>query len=840
MPCSKRRWPNPYRWPDMERRTYFADVILPLAIPRQLTYRIPHGVHEQILPGMRVVVQLGKTKRYTAIVRAVHENPPEYQAKYVEAVLDHKPIVTEGQLRLWEWMADYYVCTTGEVMSAALPGSFRLASETKVVLDSRWDGDDTGLNDKEFLIVEGLQIQGALSIGDITDLLDQKTVLQHVKSLVEKGVVISEEELKERYTPKKETWVTLHPSVHTEDELQAAFDQLEKRSPRQMEVLMAFFHLTGNADMADRAVTRKALQRHAGTDTSVTRKLADKNILVLEERIVDRMAEAAQRAAGSPTLSAAQNTAYQETLTGWEEKPAVLLHGVTGSGKTEVYITLMQEAIARGEQVLFLVPEIALTTQLTARLKKVFGERIGVYHSKFNPNERVEIWNHVLDWTPGRYDVVVGARSSVFLPFKKLGLIIVDEEHESSYKQYNPTPRYQARDVALVLAKLFKAKVLLGSATPSLESYNNALEGRYALVEMHERYGGITLPEVFCGDIKQELKQKSMKGIFTQFLLDHMQEVLSKGEQIILFQNRRGYTPLWQCQVCGEVPQCKRCDVSLTYHKHAHQLRCHYCGYQEAPPSTCGHCGNHHLKMLGFGTEKIEEEVQQFFPDARVQRLDLETTRSKNAYQRIIQSFADREVDVLVGTQMVTKGLDFDNVALVGVLNADQMLKFPDFRSFERSYQLMTQVAGRAGRREKRGKVVIQTYSPDHWVLRRVMEHDYLGMYRDELPERRNFMYPPFFRLIEITLRHKDARLAEAGAHRFATELRGALGDRVLGPEQPYISRINNYFLRKVLVKVEKAASPAHVKQLIHQAQVRLQSHPDYKSMRVAIDVDPA
>ena len=825
----------------MERRTYFVDVVLPLAIPGLLTYRVPHQAGLEMQPGMRVVVRLGRSKLYTALVHTVHEDPPkDYQAKFFEGILDDAPIVTAAQFKLWQWISEYYMCTLGEVMAAALPGAFRLASETQIRIDETWDGDQASLNDKEFLIFEGLQIQGTLSLKDIGELLDQKTVLQHVKSMAEKGVIITEEDLKNRYVPRMETWVRLHPNLHTDHALQAVFDELEKRSPRQLEMVMAFFHLSGTSEHTDRSVSRKKLQTYCEADATLTKRMVDKQIFELEQRQVDRMASTSKIMKGSPVLSAGQTKAEAEISEHWQTQDTVLLHGVTGSGKTEVYIRLMEQALSAGRQVLFLVPEIALTTQLTTRLKHVFGERIGVYHSKFNPQERVEIWKHVLNWKPGRYDIIVGARSAVLLPFAKLGLVIVDEEHESSYKQHNPAPRYHGRDVAMVLGRIFGAKVLLGSATPSIESYNNAKNKRFGLVEMNERYGGVTLPEIYCADIRLELRQKSMKGMFTQFLLDHMKAELKAGKQVILFQNRRGYSPLWQCEVCGDVPECIRCDVSLTYHKRDHQLKCHYCGLQAPPPTTCTSCGNHNLKMLGFGTEKIEEEVGLHFPDAKVQRLDLETTRSKHAYSRIIQGFTDGEIDVLVGTQMVTKGLDFGNVSLVGILNADQLIKFPDFRSLERSYQLMTQVAGRAGRRGDRGKVIIQTYSPDHWVIHRVMEHDYLGMYGQELPERETFLYPPFFRLIELTLRHRDDRVVDSGSSLLAGQLRAELGDRVLGPEKPYVARINNQYLRTILVKIEREASSHHVKQMILTRSTEMRQQADYKSLRIAIDVDPA
>ena len=538
-------------------------------------------------------------------------------------------------------------------------------------------------------------------------------------------------------------------------------------------------------------------------------------------------------------LNEDQSRALVEVTELWEEKEVVLLHGVTGSGKTEVYVKLIHQVIAQGKQALYLLPEIALTTQIINRLKRYFGDRVGVYHSKFNQNERVEIWRDVLAHQRGKYDVILGARSASLLPFSNLGVVIVDEEHETSYKQFDPAPRYQARDLAMVLARLHGAKTLLGSATPAIESYWNAKQGYFGLVEMTRRFGNVQMPEIQCADMRKELKDKRMKGVFTEMLLEHIREALKNKEQVILFQNRRGYSPIWQCHMCGDIPQCKSCDVSLTYHKASHQLKCHYCGYAKTPPSTCGVCGSNDLRMLGMGTEKIEEEIAIHFPGIRVQRMDLDTTRSKNAYQRIITEFENRELDILVGTQMVTKGLDFDNVSLVGVLNADQMINFPDFRSFERAFHLMAQVAGRAGRKRKRGKVIIQTNNPTHWLLPMVMEGDYEGLYRHEEIERRKFLYPPFYRLIRLTLKHKESDKVYQASEELAKRLFERLGQRVIGPETPYISRIRNQFLRNILIKIERESSPAAAKEIITD-KINELKQGEYKGVRVVVDVDPS
>jgi primosomal protein N' (replication factor Y) len=724
-------------------------------------------------------------------------------------------------------------------MAAALPSSLKLASETTVVLDTSWERDMESLNDKEFLLVEALQLQEVLSIKEISEILQIKTVQPVIKALIDKGVVTTEEELNMRYKPKMEEFVTLTERATNDHFLQDIFDSLEKRAPKQLELLISFFNLTGSLPHGEREVSKLELQRSVEAQSGLTQKLVEKDVFKLTSKEVDRLKERMASDQPQKVLSDEQGQSRDEIRDSWKEKDIVLFHGVTGSGKTEVYVELIKEIIDQGKQVLYLLPEIALTTQIILRLERYFGNRIGVYHSKFNQNERAEIWNKVLNHTPGTYDIILGARSSVFLPFSNLGLVVVDEEHETSYKQYDPAPRYNGRDAALVLSKLHNAKVLLGSATPAVESNWNALKGNYGLVKLLSRFGGLQLPEVQCADIKRELKRGTMKGIFTSALTNEIDEVLNKGEQVILFQNRRGFSPLWQCGVCGEIPNCTRCDVSLTYHKHIHKLKCHYCGYTTGPPNECHACGSTDLKMLGFGTEKIEEDIGELFPNAKTQRMDLDTTRSKNAYQRIINDFESGLIDILVGTQMITKGLDFDNVALVGILNADQMLNFPDFRSLERSYQLMAQVSGRSGRKHKRGKVVVQTYTPDHRVIRQVMDNDFSGMYNHELEERRNFYYPPFHRLIKIQVRHKDKNISFACARDLANELKNRLGDRVLGPEPPYIGRINNRYLQNVMIKIEREAPLKTTKSFIRSTINEINGRTSYKSVRIVIDVDP-
>lgn len=824
-----------------ERITYFADVILPLSIPNTYTYRIPFELNNQIADGKRVIVPLGKSKFYTGIVKKLHQTVPQnYQVKYIETILDDGPIVTPQQLELWEWISEYYMADIGDVMNAALPSNFKLASETIICLHPEYNEVYSSLTDKEFLIIEALEVQHELTLKEIAEIIQIKTIQPIIKQLIEKKAAIVSAELKAKYAPKFVSFVKIGKSYLTEDALSLTLNELEKnkRAEGQVKVLLKTIQLTNWSDSTQTPILKRELLQHDISESSLM-TLAKKGIVEIFSAEVSRLALKNDELSEIKDLSVAQNRALKEIERSFETHNISLLHGVTSSGKTEIYVKLIEKALEKGEQVLYLLPEIALTTQLITRLKAYFGNLVGVYHSKFNQNERIEIWQQILNNSQRQYRVVVGARSSVFLPFQKLGLVIVDEEHENSFKQYDPSPRYNARDVSIVLAKQHKAKVLLGSATPAIESYYNAVEGRYGLIDLHERYGGVQLPEIQCANLEKETKQKSMKSHFSSFLMTEMEEALERKEQIILFQNRRGYTPIWTCEQCHWTPQCKNCDVSLTYHKAINVLKCHYCGYFLTPPSSCGACGSRKLKMLGFGTEKIEDELAIYFPEIKIKRLDLDSTRAKNAYQTIISEFEGREIDVLIGTQMVTKGLDFDNVGLVGVLSADQMLKFPDFRAFERSYQLMSQVAGRAGRKAKRGKVIVQSFEPNHWIIQKVMAHDYIGMYTQELLERRNFNYPPFYRVISIQLRHKDRNTLEVASHDLGSQLRNVFKDRLQGPESPTIGRVRNYFLKNITIKFERTASPGKVKKVIKEKIDAFLSQHDYRSVRVVIDVDP-
>lgn len=822
----------------MERETIFIDVILPLAVPNLYTYRIPFELNEFVCVGQRVVIPFGRSKLYTAIVKKIHNTPPKYTTKYIEFILDEQPIVTAIQLKLWDWISEHYMCHIGEVMLAALPSSLKLASETKVLINDRFEGDLSSLSDQEYLIKDALELRSVLSLGEIGEILDIKTVYPIVKRLIDKGVVVAEEELKESYRPKKEKYVELAAEYQNEDKIEALFDEL-KRAVKQQELFMLYLQMS-NYFANKVAVKKTELLNKVSSSPAVLKGLYEKGILTEYALEIGRFKEYEGARNDTKELSDIQKSALSSVEKSFEEKDICLLHGVTGSGKTEVYVELINKHIANGEQVLYLLPEIALTTQMINRLRKYFGNKIGIYHSKFSPNERVEVWNAVLKNKLHKYDVLLGARSAVFLPFDNLGLIIVDEEHETSFKQYDPAPRYNARDTAYVLAKMHGAKVLLGSATPSIETMYSANEGKIGLVEMKKRFGNMQLPEILCADIGEHKKKKKMHGIFSEFLIKEMKEALERKEQIILFQNRRGYAPRWTCEVCGWVPMCTRCDVSLTYHKYTHKLNCHYCGYTISPPNKCDACGSSEIKMLGFGTEKIEEEISiHLSSDVKIQRMDLDTTRSKFAYQNIINDFENREIDILVGTQMVTKGLDFDNVSLVGVLNADDMLYYPDFRAFERAYQLMTQVSGRAGRKKHRGKVIIQTHTPEHWIIQKVMQNDYDGMYDQELYERKNYQYPPFYRLIRLTVRHKEKETTDAASAELAKMLQVKLGNRILGPEYPSVPRIKNVYNKMVTIKFERSASVAKVKAYLLDTLANLKQIDGYKSVRVKIDVDP-
>lgn len=823
-------------------KTLFADLILPLSLPRTYTYRIPRDWNEIVKVGQRVIVQFGKGKKqYSALIRTLHENPPQaYQAKYILSIVDELPILSEKQLSFWEWLSEYYMAHIGEVMLAALPAGLRLSSESRILLHPEYDKVVNDLSDDEFLLIEALELRHVLKLDEIADILQIKHVQPKLRTLMEKKAIITEEEVKQRFKPKMVDYVRLHPELKTEKDLQKAFETLE-RAQRQLEVLMNYIQMSDHFSSRPKEVKKLKLQKQSNASSSLINELVKKEILEVYAVEAGRL-HTEEAIDQQKALSKAQETAYFELKEGLKQEKPVLLHGVTSSGKTEIYIQLIQEAIDRKQQVLYLLPEIALTTQIVQRLQAIFGEKIGVYHSRFNENERVEVWNAVNKFNPGHYEdfqIILGARSAMFLPFQELGLVIIDEEHENSFKQYDPAPRYQARDAAIYLASTESAEVVLGSATPSIESYYNAQKGKYHYVSLTKRYGDISLPEILVADLAEATKRKQMKSHFSPELLKMMEECLEDKKQMILFQNRRGYSPILICESCGNAPQCINCDVSLTYHKFKKELNCHYCGYHIPLPSTCPACGDTNLRVKGFGTEKIEEELAIYLPEAKIQRMDLDTTRAKQAYHQIINAFQEGEVDILVGTQMVTKGLDFENVALVGVLNADNLLHFPDFRAYERAYQLMSQVAGRAGRKGKRGKVLIQTYNPEHQIIRQLIDHNYEEMYRNELIDRRNFRYPPFYRMVSLTLRHRDKAKVAKAAFYLGDQLGAVFGDRMLGPEPPIVERVRTYYLQQIMLKIEKKASINKSKEILREILNDFQAKDDFKSIRLSIDVDP-
>ena len=823
-----------------ERKTFFADILLPVPIHQVFTYRIPFELNDQLQFGVRVIVPFGRSKLLTGIVTEIHERIPEaYQAKFIEHVLDEFPIVTAKQFQFWKWISSYYMAPLGDVMNASLPANFKLSSESKVVLHPDFENDQQ-LDEREQIIVDSLHANDQMDLKELSAVLGIKTIQPVIKKMIEKRIILSIEALNERFTPKSIVCYTLTDTFADNELLTSFISGLESKasSRKQLEALLTVLSDGKYQGNSMQPVARKELVEK-GVSLSALQTLERNGIIETQRIEVSRLNAANFELKQKKSLTPAQQKALEEVRECQKTNIVTLLHGVTGSGKTELYVELIEEQLANGKQILYLIPEIALTTQLIERLSAYFGEQIGVYHSKFNQNERVEIWNTVLANDPNKFRLIIGARSSVFLPYQDLGLIIVDEEHENTFKQMDPSPRYNARDAAIVLGHLHKAKVLLGTATPSIESYTNALDGKYGLVELSERYLGLQMPEIFCANIRTEKKNKSMHSHFSSQLMDGINEALNAGEQVILFQNRRGYTPMWSCEVCAWTPRCKNCDVSMTYHKHTNSLKCHYCGHVSAPVGSCGACGSNRLKMVGFGTEKIEDELSLFLPNTVIKRLDLDSTRSKNAYETIIHDFENRQIHILVGTQMITKGLDFDNVGLVGILDADMLLNRPDYRAFERAFQLMVQVAGRAGRKNKKGKVIIQTSNPDQWVLGRVMEHDFKGFYETEIQERKLFFYPPYYKMIHLTLRNTDERKLNAAAQNLTDKLRLVFKERVVGPEFPLIKRIQNFFIKEIKIKIEKDASDRKVKEKIQEMIDLFYSEADNKSSRLSIDVDP-
>ncbi|AKQ46102.1 primosomal protein N' [Rufibacter radiotolerans] len=829
-----------------ERVTLFADVILPLPLPKLYTYRVPYQMSEEVMVGARVLVQFGSKKVLSCVVARVHETPPkDYQAKYLLEVIDEKPVVTEPQLKLFQWMAEYYMCTLGEVINAALPSALKLSSESQIQLHPQFN-DETNewpLTAHEENIIFALRQKQSLTFTEVGQLLQLTSFHKIIKSLLLKDVIIIYEEIAEKYAPKVVKKVRLTSAYTTSEEtLEELFNQLASK-PKQLDVLLKYVQLSPilqNLRTNEEGIEKNLLTSNPHLSLSAINTLLKHGIMEQFDVVVSRFPMAEGRGPYlSSDLSPAQAAARDAVLETFGEKDTVLLHGITGSGKTEIYMDLIQKAVEAGGQVLYLLPEIALTTQIVTRLKRVFGDRLGVYHSKFSDNERVEVWNGILS---GRFQVVVGVRSSVFLPFHSLSLLIVDEEHEPSYKQHDPAPRYNAREVALMMAHFHQAKTLLGSATPSVETYYHCQSGKWGLVNLLERYGEATLPLVELVDVRQEGLRKNMLSHFSQKLVHAIEDTLHRHEQVILFQNRRGYAPFIDCNDCAWIPKCRNCAVSLSYHKFSNELRCHYCGYTERKPNDCPACGSTMLKTVGFGTEKIEDELKLILPQSRIQRMDLDTTKRKNSHQQIIEDFEMQRTDILVGTQMVTKGLDFEHVSLVGILSADSIIHFPDFRAHERAFQLFVQVSGRAGRKGKNGKVLIQTANPNQPIFQRVIDNDYQGLYQQEIAERQKFRYPPFVRMIRMTIKHPEARPCEQAAILLAKDLNDRLGrGGVLGPEAPHIFKIRNQFLQEIHVKLDRESGHLkHSKNQILEAVQALLQNKEFKQLRVVIDVDPS
>ena len=814
---------------------YFIDVILPIPLEKSFTYSVTEAESRFIKPGMRVAVPFGKRKIYTALVLNVHNIEPQiYEAKDIHQILDKQPIVTKEQFELWQWMSKYYMCTLGEVMRASLPSAFLLESDTIISINDTVKLNDSELKDDEFLVYEALHHQSALRADDISSILDKKNIIPVLNRLLDKNAIHLQEEVYEKYKPKLVRYVKLNSKYSSEAALQELLNQL-KRAKKQTEIILQFFSLS--ATSKDDIKVSDLKEKSGATSTQI-KTLVDKDVFEEYHLQVDRISGDATQNHDSKALNNYQTNALNEIVKSFEEQNVTLFHGITSSGKTEVYVKLIEDAIDQGKQVLYLVPEIALTSQLVSRLESYFGDQISVYHSRYSLHERVEVWNHVFKHS-SRAKIILGARSSVLLPFNNLGLIIVDEEHEQSYKQFDPAPRYHARDTAVVLAHLFKAKTILGSATPSLESYYNAVQQKkYGFVELNRRYNDVLLPEIELIDIKDKHKRKRMQGHFSDRLVEEMTEALEHKYQIILFQNRRGFSPIVECTTCGHSPQCPNCDVSLTYHQYRDQLRCHYCSYNMAMQKACQACGQQTLDSKGFGTEQVEEEVKLLFPDANVGRMDLDTTRGKHGYEKIINAFEQHELDILVGTQMLTKGLDFRNVKLVGIMNADNMLNFPDFRAHERSFHLMQQVAGRAGRTKERGKVLIQTFNPYHKILQQISSNDYVSMFKEQLDERHNYKYPPIYRLIKITLKHKDYNKVNVGADWLAKSLRQIFKEHVLGPEFPPVARIRNQFHKNILIKIPANQSLSKTKEAILKIKNSFMSIKDFRPIRVILNVD--
>lgn len=820
--------------------TKFADVILPLPLHGTFTYRVPLGLAIEVIVGIRVIVQFGNKKFYSALVSKVHENPPtDYELKDIQSVLDEKAVIFPENIRLWNWIAEYYCCTIGEVMKAALPSAMKLESQTRIVKSEKQE--DIILPENEELIFQNLELKPK-PVQQLQKELGNQFSFKALNSLLGKNLISIEEKIAAKYKPKLDEFISLRAEIISGQILNKKLESLSK-AKKQEELLLHFLEITrAFSNTQIDKITKKQLLKGTGFSSAIVKGLLSKKILCSTIIPVSRIEGSKEVQGGLNFLNPFQEEALQRIKAQFLNKQVVLLHGVTSSGKTEIYAHLIEEALGKGQQVLYLVPEISLTTQITQRLTRTFGKKVGIYHSRLNGQERVEIWNKVLKFEDGpdnSHQLVLGARSSIFLPFSNLGLIIVDEEHENSFKQFDPAPRYNARDMAVVLGYQTNSKVLLGTATPSFESFFNAKTGKFGMVELNQRHGEMEMPEVVVADIQWAFKRKKMKSFLTPLLYEEIEQALEKKEQIILFQNRRGYSPFVECMQCGWIPKCDKCDVSLTYHKYKKQLNCHYCGYYIPMPPSCHDCGTPDLKTRGMGTEKIETELKELFPSARVGRMDIDSTRGKSAFEKIINKLEKRQIDILVGTQMVTKGLDFDHVSIVGILNADNLLNYPDFRSHERSFQLISQVSGRAGRKHKRGKVVIQTSNPDHQIIKEIQGNAYEQTFSRQLAERKLFKYPPYYRLVKIVVKHRNINMVNIVAKQLATRLRNHKEIIILGPEFPIISRIKLWHHKEIWIKFSKTKNLGEVKKYISDSIHTVKHLPNNSSTVFNIDVDP-
>ncbi len=820
----------------------FADVIVPLSIAGTFTYSIPKHLLDECQIGKRVLVQFGRKKYYTAIVCNIHDQKPEYQTKDIFSVIDTKPVISSLHLKFWNWIAEYYMCTLGDVYTAAMPISLRIESQTQIFLQK--DIIEQKLSANEQKIIEQLKTQKTLTTSQISKIIDVKNPINIVNKLINKGIVDIYEHFKANYKPKYQKLVKLSPLIENQADLQQAFEKLA-RAKKQTDILLSFSSLSKlkfiNNKFIFNEVIKKELLQKANANSQALKALYEKNILIEYEKQISRLENFSQKTVSFNALSSIQQTALEQIKDNFEKKNVCLLYGITSSGKTEIYIQLIRKYINQGKQILYLLPEIALTSQIIERLRSAFGNIVGIYHSKFNDSERAEIWNKI---NPDSkkilpYQIILGVRSAIFLPFNNLGLIIVDEEHENTYKQFDPAPRYHARDAAIILANMHKAKVLLGTATPSIESFFNAKNNKYGLVELSKRHKDIELPEITLANIRQARKEKKMKSVFHPLLIENINEALSNGEQIILFQNRRGFSPYLECRTCGWIPKCKHCDVSMTYHMDSNDMVCHYCGYKTPVPSKCENCGDIAMETRGFGTQKIEDEIHIFFPEVKVARLDIDVARKKHGYEKTLAEFDAGNTDILVGTQMITKGLDFENVRLVGILDADNLLNFPDFRSFERSFQLMTQVSGRAGRMHDRGKVIIQTTMSNNKILKFIIENNYKQFFDEEIIERKEFNYPPFTRLIKISFKHKKEDIANNFAEIYAAMIRKKFAKTLQGPYNPIIKRIQNYYIKEILLKLNSDISLPKAKKLLAFTSEQLRQQKNFSNVIVIFNVDP-